>query len=68
MTTAIRRTARRLRRLLCRHQCVEYGDMTYGVVHVCEWCGAVFQSYGRLKMHYIGQREEVFDENGKPKL
>lgn len=42
--------------------------MTYGVVHVCERCGAVFQSYGRLKMHYIGQREEVFDENGKPML
>lgn len=64
----MKRAIIRIRRFFCRHRYIHVVTWAVGEVYHCDKCGAVFQSYGRLKMHYIGQREEVFDENGKPRL
>ena len=57
----------RIRRFVCRHHCYEHAKTIYGTLYVCHRCLSVFQDYGNLKMHYVGQYNEVFDKNGRIK-
>lgn len=54
-----------LKRLLCRHQYEHIGLSYFGMVFHCPKCGGIFYEYGNLHKHYIGQWEEVFNEQGQ---